>query len=161
MTEFKFLNGGDTVVKLNGEVLGGVKKAVCRKNNTINKITEFLNETPVASFAESSYVVELEMNLADIHFFDDKNTFDNIEFLNKQKNVRYFIPIFKDSSISETIALYPAICPSTLLIPCADAHLLLPSGIIAIWFGNKLSFISIVNYTLNRVVLIKQNNLLS
>ena len=45
--------------------------------------------TPVASFAESSYVVELEMNLADIHFFDDKNTFDNIEFLNKQKNVRY------------------------------------------------------------------------
>lgn len=89
MTEFKFLNGGDTVVKLNGEVLGGVKKAVCRKNNTINKITEFLNETPVASFAESSYVVELEMNLADVQFFDDKNTFDNIEFLNKQKNIRY------------------------------------------------------------------------
>lgn len=89
MTEFRFLNGGDMVVKLNGEVLGGVKKAVCRKNNTINKIMEFLNETPVASFAESSYVVELEMNLADIHFFDDKNTFDNIEFLNKQKNVRY------------------------------------------------------------------------
>ena len=88
MTEFRFLNGGDTVVKLNGEVLGGVKKAVCRKNNTINKIMEFLNETPVASFAESSYV-ELEMNLADIHFFDDKNTFDNIEFLNNQKSVRY------------------------------------------------------------------------
>ena len=63
MTEFRFLNGGDMVVKLNGEVLGGVKKAVCRKNNTINKIMEFLNETPVASFAESSYVVELEMNL--------------------------------------------------------------------------------------------------
>ena len=89
MTEFRFLNGGDMVVKLNGEVLGGVKKAVCRKNNTINKIMEFLNETPVASFAESSYVVELEMNLAYIHFFYDKNTFDNIEFLNKQKNVRY------------------------------------------------------------------------
>lgn len=89
MTEFKFLNGGDTVIKLNGEVLGGVKKAVCRKNNTINKITEFLNETPVASFAESSYVVELEINLADVQFFDDKNTFDNIEFLNRQKNIRY------------------------------------------------------------------------
>lgn len=89
MTDFKFLNGGDTVVRLNGEILGGVKKAVCRKNNTVNKIMEFLNETPVARFVGSSYVVELEMNLADVHFFDDKNTFDNIEFLNKQKNVRY------------------------------------------------------------------------
>lgn len=89
MTKFEFLNGGDTVVRLNGEILGGVKKAVCRKNNTISKIMEFLNETPVASFAESSYVIELEMNLADVCFFDDKNTFDNIEFLNKQKNIRY------------------------------------------------------------------------
>lgn len=89
MSDFSFIKGGDVVIRLNGEVLGGVKRAYCTVKNTATDIKEYLTDKPFASIVKSRYTVVLEMNCDNAEFFDDKYAFDSIEFDDSNKCVRY------------------------------------------------------------------------
>lgn len=89
MAQFDFLKGDDLVVKLDGETLGGVKKAVCTVENKISDIMEFLTDVPVESFIESCYGIQLEMHTNNAELFDGKEKFNSIEFADRLKSVKY------------------------------------------------------------------------
>lgn len=89
MSEFSFLKGSDLTIRLNGEVLGGVKRANCTVCNSAREIKEFLTDKPFESIVESSFIVLLEMNCTAAEFFDDKYSFDTLEISDGQKCVKY------------------------------------------------------------------------
>ena len=54
-----FVNGSKVVVKINGNAVGGVLSAVCKRANNLIKIEEFLTEKPVYSVQSPLYTIEL------------------------------------------------------------------------------------------------------
>lgn len=88
MSDFVFAKGDDVVIRVDGEILGGVQKAVCSTQNTVENIEEFLTDIPVAKIAESKYGILLTMNSQSQDLFDN-TVFDSIEFSDESASLRY------------------------------------------------------------------------
>ena len=77
MADFVFVKGSDLTIKLNGEVLGGVQKAVCSTKKTFSDIKEFLTDIPVARVEDKRYEIILTLNIQSFEDFDN-NSFSNL-----------------------------------------------------------------------------------
>lgn len=89
MSEFEFDKGDDIKIKLDGDILGGVKKAVCNTQNSFYDISQFLTDTPVDRIAASKYKIELVMNCSGRLGFLQGQSFEQIEIFNSDKSVAY------------------------------------------------------------------------
>ena len=89
MSDFTFARGDDLVIRLDGEILGGVMKAVFSTYNSYEKIEEFLTDIPVEKVAESSYCILLTRNSEFDNPFENKRLFDRIEIADKSGTVTY------------------------------------------------------------------------
>lgn len=89
MSDFSFVKGDDVVIRLDGEILGGVIKLVCSTQNSYKKIEEFLTDIPVAKIAECSYGILMTMNSKFDNLFENSCLFDSIEISDKSKTVIY------------------------------------------------------------------------
>lgn len=87
MADFVFVKGEDITIKLNGEVLGGVQKAVCTTKKSFSDIKEFLTDIPVARVEEKKYEITLTLNSQS--FDDFENELESIEFSDSSKTVIY------------------------------------------------------------------------
>lgn len=88
MNDYAFVKGDDIVIKLDGEILGGVQKAVCTSINTVEKIEEFLNDEPVEKIPRSKYSILLVMHSKSQCPFEN-TVFDCIEFFDELNTVAY------------------------------------------------------------------------
>ena len=86
MADFVFVKGSDFTIKLNGEVLGGVQKAVCSTKKTFADIKEFLTDIPVARVEDKRYEIILTLN---IQSFEDFESVETLEISNSAKTVTY------------------------------------------------------------------------
>lgn len=86
MSEFIFVKGSDLTVKLNGEILGGVQKAVCSTKKTFSDIKEFLTDIPVARVEEKNYEIILTLNTQS---FNEIEAIESLEFSDSAKTVTY------------------------------------------------------------------------
>ena len=60
MDDFGFLRGNEITVKINGNEVGGVISAVCKTENNLIRIKEFLTDKPVFSVEAPKYTIELK-----------------------------------------------------------------------------------------------------
>ena len=88
MSDFVFARGDDVVIRVDSQILGGVLKAVCSTQNTVENIEEFLTDVPVAKIAKSKYGILLTLNSQSQNLFDNA-VFDSIEFADKSVSVKY------------------------------------------------------------------------
>lgn len=86
MADFVFVRGNDLTIKLNGEVLGGVQKAVCSTKKTFSDIKEFLTDIPVARVEEKRYEIILNLNIPSL---DNLESIESIEISDSAKTVTY------------------------------------------------------------------------
>lgn len=86
MADFVFVKGSDLTIKLNGEVLGGVQKAVCSTKKTFSDIKEFLTDIPVARVEDKRYEIILTLNIQSSEDFESVET---LEISNSAKTVKY------------------------------------------------------------------------
>ncbi|MEE1318200.1 MAG: hypothetical protein UHD05_01695 [Ruminococcus sp.] len=87
MSELTFLKGGNIVIKLDGQILGGVTKAVCSAQNSYNEICEFLTDIPVEKIPVKNYRIELVTK--DGNTFMNDSTFKTIQLSDENKIVEY------------------------------------------------------------------------
>ena len=86
MSEFVFVKGSDLTIKLNGEMLGGVQKAVCSTKKSISDIKEFLTDIPVVRVEEKSYEIILTLNTPSL---DEIESIESLEFTDSSKILVY------------------------------------------------------------------------
>lgn len=89
MAAFAFEKGDDITIKLNGKIVGGVKRAVCHIENTYSDICEFLTNVPVSRTICKHYGIELVMNNSGKLDFLQGQSFDRLEIFNSKKIVTY------------------------------------------------------------------------
>ncbi|WP_294467084.1 hypothetical protein [uncultured Ruminococcus sp.] len=89
MTDFAFEKGDDITIKLNGKIIGGVKKVTCNIENTFYDISQFLTDVPVKRITGKRYNIELVMNNAGKLDFLQGQSFDRLEIFNTKKIVTY------------------------------------------------------------------------
>lgn len=99
MADFAFEKGDDIIIRLNGKIVGGVKKATCRIENTFYDISQFLTDVPVERITGKVYNIELVMNNSRKLDFLQGQSFDCLEIFNTKKTVTY-----KDCFISSVTA---------------------------------------------------------
>lgn len=99
MSDFAFEKGDDIIIRLNGKIVGGVKKATCRIENTFYDISQFLTDVPVERITGKVYNIELVMNNSRKLDFLQGQSFDCLEIFNTKKTVTY-----KDCFISSVTA---------------------------------------------------------
>lgn len=89
MADFAFDKGDDITIRLNGKIVGGVKKATCNIENTFYDISQFLTDTPVARMTGKKYNIELVMNCSGKLDFLQGQSFEKLEIFNTKKIVTY------------------------------------------------------------------------
>ena len=89
MADFAFEKGDDIAIRLNGKIVGGVKKARCNVENTFYDITQFLTDVPVKRITGKVYKIELVMNNAGKLEFLQQQSFERLEIFNTKKIVTY------------------------------------------------------------------------
>ncbi len=89
MADFSFEKGDDITIYINGQILGGVKGAVCRRDNTCYSISEFLNDIPVKKLSKSNYQLELVLDGSDILQTFQGQNIQSIEFAGSYRKVIY------------------------------------------------------------------------
>ena len=87
--EFAFAKGEDVTLKLNSEILGGVKNIVCRSKNSYTDIGSFLTDLPVYRIGESNYTVVLTMDCSEDNPFEGNSRFDRLSLLAGDREVNY------------------------------------------------------------------------
>lgn len=87
MSDFTFLKGENIVIKIDGEILGGVTKAVCSVENSYNEIREFLSDIPVEKIAVSNYRIEFATKNGNM--FVNIGKFNTLELCDENKTVEY------------------------------------------------------------------------
>lgn len=88
MNEFGFISGSEVRVRVNGSVVGGVLSAVCKTENNLIIIEEFLTEKPVYSAPSPSFIIELKTH-ADPDGIFIEDGFETISFECGGKTVEY------------------------------------------------------------------------
>ena len=89
MATFAFEKGDDFTIRLNGKVLGGVKRVVCKVENYCGEICEFLTDEPVYRKSYRRYKIELVMNSSGTLDFLQGQSFDSLDIFNKKRIVTY------------------------------------------------------------------------
>lgn len=89
MADFAFEKGDDITIRLNGKIVGGVKKARCSVENTFYDITQLLTDVPVKRITGKVYKIELVMNNAGKLEFLQQQSFERLEIFNTKKIVTY------------------------------------------------------------------------
>lgn len=89
MEEFDFAKSNGLIIRLDGKILGGVKKAVCTKKNSFTDVGEFLTDIPVSRIPESGYTIVLTMNYSNENPFLLSDSFDRINFESSNGTVTY------------------------------------------------------------------------
>lgn len=89
MADFAFEKGDDITIRLNGKIVGGVKKVTCKIENTFYDISQFLTDVPVERMAQKKYRIELEMNNSGKLDFLQGQSFECLEIFNTKKIVVY------------------------------------------------------------------------
>lgn len=89
MADFAFEKGDDITIRLNGKIIGGVKKARCTVENTFYDISQFLTDVPVERITGSRYSIELVMNNSGKLDFLQGQSFEKLEIFNTKKIVTY------------------------------------------------------------------------
>lgn len=89
MAGFAFEKGDDITIKLNGKIIGGVKKVLCSIENTFYDISEFLTDVPAERISSNRYNIELVMNNAGKFDFLQGQSFERLEIFNTKKIVTY------------------------------------------------------------------------
>lgn len=107
MADFAFEKGEDITIRLNGSIIGGVKKATCKVENTSYDILQFLTDVPVERIVGGRYSIEIIMNSADKIDFLQGQSFERLEISGATKTVTYsdcFV-----SSVTATISTKNAV----------------------------------------------------
>lgn len=99
MADFAFEKGDDITIRLNGKIVGGVKKATCKIENTFYDISQFLTDVPVERMTGKRYNIELVMNNSGKLDFLQGQSFERLEIFNTKK-----IDTYKDCFISSVTA---------------------------------------------------------
>lgn len=94
MNESGFIRGEEVTVKINGSALGGVLSAVCKTENNLIKIEEFLTDKPVYSVAEPSYTITLKTRRSPYEIVGQ--AVESVEFSVGGKTVAYTSCAVKD-----------------------------------------------------------------
>lgn len=89
MADFAFEKGDEITIRLNGKIVGGVKKATCKIEDTFYDISQFLTDVPVERITGKRYSIELVMNNSGKLAFLQGQSFDRLEFFNTKKIVTY------------------------------------------------------------------------
>lgn len=89
MADFAFEKGDDITIRLNGKIIGGIKKARCTIENTFYDISQFLTDVPVERITGSRYSIELVMNNSGKLDFLQGQSFEKLEIFNTKKIVTY------------------------------------------------------------------------
>lgn len=89
MADFAFEKGDDITIRLDGKIVGGVKKARCNVENNFYEITQFLTDVPVNRINRKAYKIELVMNNAGKLEFLQQQSFEKLEIFNTKKIVTY------------------------------------------------------------------------
>lgn len=97
MADFVFTKGSDLVIRLNGDILGGVQKAVCSTKKTFSDIKEFLTDIPVTRVEEKKYEIVLILNAVS---FDEIEKVESLEFSEFSRTV-----VFSMCNIEESQAV--------------------------------------------------------
>lgn len=89
MEEFIFENGRDVVIKLNGNVIGGIHKAVCSTANSFTNVGSFLDSEPVYRIENTEHCITLEMDTKSIAPFEEYETFDELVIADNTASIIY------------------------------------------------------------------------
>ncbi len=89
MADFAFEKGDDITIRLDGKIVGGVKKARCNVENNFYEITQFLTDVPVNRINRKAYKIELVMNNTGKLEFLQQQSFEKLEIFNTKKIVTY------------------------------------------------------------------------
>lgn len=81
-----FVKGSDLVIKLNGDILGGVQKLACSTKKTFSDIKEFLTDIPVARVEENRYQLVMTLNTPSLEEIKD---IESLEICDKSKRLVY------------------------------------------------------------------------
>ena len=87
MSETAFLKGENIIIRLDGEILGGVTKAVCSVENSYNEICEFLTDIPVEKIPVKNYRIELVTK--DGNAFMNDSCFAAIQLSDETKTMEF------------------------------------------------------------------------
>ncbi len=87
--EFAFEKGENITLKLNSEVLGGVRKAVFKTKNSYTDIGSFLTDIPVYRTSETGYTVTLTMDCSADNPFDENIKFESLMVISDGRTVEY------------------------------------------------------------------------
>lgn len=94
MDEFGFIRGNEVTIAVNGSALGGVFSAVCKTENNLIKIEEFLTDKPVYSVAVPSYTITLKTRRSPDEIIGQ--AIDSVELSGGGKTVSYTSCAVKD-----------------------------------------------------------------
>ena len=86
MADFAFEKGDDITIRLNGKIVGGVKKATCKIENTFYDISQFFTDVPVERMTGKRYNIELVMNNSGKLDFLQGQSFERLEIFNTKKD---------------------------------------------------------------------------
>lgn len=85
--KFSFEKGSDLLIKVDGEILGGVIRLRRAVKNNPDAVYEFLNEKPVALIPRKTYVLRFYMRCENGCVFD--GDFNSIEVCGRGKSETY------------------------------------------------------------------------
>lgn len=86
--EFDFVKGSDLIVKINSDIIGGVRKIVCKEENAYTNIASFLTDIPVHRVDEKKYSLILTFDCSENTLYFDENI-TSVDFLTKNKVERF------------------------------------------------------------------------
>lgn len=89
MENFVFERGRDVVIKLNGNAVGGIQKAVCSTENSFTDIGSFLDDESVYRIENTEYCITLQMNTKSITPFEEQETFDELVIVDDIAEIIY------------------------------------------------------------------------
>ena len=85
-----FLKGEDITVVKNGSILGGIISIDTEEKNTLYRTREFLSNKVVYERAEKTYIITLEMNVTEEHYFSESDRVESLEIHTENKIVRFY-----------------------------------------------------------------------
>lgn len=84
-----FEKGTDCMIRVNGEIAGGIYQLKRKTENKAEGIYEFLTDKPVAAIPQVTYILEFSMKSGVNRFFED--TIESIEICGKGRVERYTV----------------------------------------------------------------------
>lgn len=85
-----FLKGEDITVVKNGSILGGIISVETEEKNSLYQTREFLSDRVVYERNCKNYIITLEMNVTEEHYFSESDRVDLLEIHTENKKVLFY-----------------------------------------------------------------------